>query len=274
MEVENLVYWINERERIRQKKEAGLPRPWSDDPVFNSVYFCNVRRENDKVTKWIRDFYSPYVEHPMFEYNIILSRFVNWPATLNLIGFMEEHNREYLFDCFAQAEKEQSKVWGGAYIITTHGLPMGKAQYLIDRVLNGAWQALGATPTRGRYPTSGPLLAARHGQLMCLEGLGSFLAAQAIADLKNTYEHPLQEAPDWWTWCAPGPGSLRGIKWALGRSVIPTRFLYEASILHDSMEYDIPRICMQDFQNCLCEFDKYMRVKTNSGRSKRGYPCR
>ena len=33
------------------------------------------------------------------------------------------------------------------------------------------------------------------------------------------------------------------------------------------VEYD-----MQDLQNCLCEFDKYMRILHGTGRSKRGYP--
>ena len=49
-----MVYWIRERENIRQLKEAGKPKPWSDNPVMQETYFCNVNREDDRVTKWIR----------------------------------------------------------------------------------------------------------------------------------------------------------------------------------------------------------------------------
>jgi len=52
---EQLIYWINERENIRLKKEAGESPPWSSNPVMQVTYFCNVNREDDKVTKWIRD---------------------------------------------------------------------------------------------------------------------------------------------------------------------------------------------------------------------------
>jgi hypothetical protein len=109
---------------------------------------------------------------------------------------------------------------------------------------------------------------------MRITGLGSFLAAQVIADLKNTLNHPLNAAVDWYDWAAPGPGSLRGIEWALGRRVTPSNFLAEATQLRELIYpklRDIYELHMQDFQNCLCEFDKYMRVSTGSGVSKRRY---
>jgi len=33
---ERLVYWIREREAIRLKKEAGQPRPWTDDEILDT----------------------------------------------------------------------------------------------------------------------------------------------------------------------------------------------------------------------------------------------
>jgi hypothetical protein len=30
-------------------------------------------------------------------------------------------------------------------------------------------------------------------------------------------------------------------------------------------------MCMQDWQNVMCEFDKYMRVKLGQGRPRAGY---
>jgi hypothetical protein len=65
------IYWIKERETVRNLKEMGLPKPWSIDPVFQVTYFCNVNREHDKVTRWIRENY----DHRVKEYvpNMILA---------------------------------------------------------------------------------------------------------------------------------------------------------------------------------------------------------
>lgn len=112
-----------------------------------------------------------------------------------------------------------------------------------------------------------------------IRGLGSFLAAQVVADLKNTKGHPLYGCSDWRAFSAPGPGSLRGLSWYFQDNITPAMFpdaiekvmddLNDAWQLHS--EGIITRMCMQDLQNCLCEFDKYCRVLTGSGRSKRRY---
>ena len=49
-----LFYWVAERERIRVRKESGQPFPWTDDPILATYRFCNVRREDDRVTIWVR----------------------------------------------------------------------------------------------------------------------------------------------------------------------------------------------------------------------------
>ena len=32
--LDRLLYWIKERESIRLKKEAGEPKPWTDDEIL------------------------------------------------------------------------------------------------------------------------------------------------------------------------------------------------------------------------------------------------
>jgi hypothetical protein len=46
------------------------------------------------------------------------------------------------------------------------------------------------------------------------QGLGTFMAAQLVADLK--YLPFMKDVPDWSTWAAPGPGSMRGLNVVLG----------------------------------------------------------
>lgn len=267
------MYWVAERESIRTKKEAGRDKPWTSDPVFQETYFCNVHREDDKVTRWIRSFYSGYVNDSLFEYNIILSRFLNWPDTLRAIGFLEKHDPNMLL-LRLEALAATGKIWGGAYVITTHGIPMGKAQYLCDNVLGAAYKAL----SRPLHPSRGGSCTLAAEALQEIEGVGSFLSGQIVADLKNTPGHPLSKAFDKPFFVTPGPGSLRGLSWIFfggPKGVTESNFMHYFNNLRTWVDQHWPPgvapVDNQDLQNCLCEFDKYCRVSTGTGKSKRKY---
>ena len=45
-----------EREKIRKKRESGLPQPWTNDPIFRQARFLNVFREDDRGSKSILRF--------------------------------------------------------------------------------------------------------------------------------------------------------------------------------------------------------------------------
>ena len=260
----NFLYWIRERENVRLKKEAGAPKPWSGDPVFQSVYFCNVHREHDKVTKWIREFYSPYVHEPMFEFNIVLARFLNWPPTLEYLDYIEN---DVDYDCIGPMLKDLRdtgvKIWGNAYVVTTHGIPMDKIDYLCDRVLPSAVDVL---PLTDQLTCSAVAT-----YLQNIEGISTFMAGQVVADLKNTPGHPLADAPDWNSFALPGPVSRRGMDWLHATHIPEGKWLEELHVLQHRLATDGIILCAQDVQNCLCEFDKYCRVTTGTGRSKRRY---
>jgi hypothetical protein len=267
-----LTYWIKERYLIHLRKQDGKPRPWSEDPIFQSTYFCNVHRENDKVTKYIRKMYSVAHAHPNFEYNIIFSRFINWPDTLGKVGYIFYHSPDNIKEIL-YALAEQGKIWGGAYIVSTHGQSMSKIDYLVDQVL----ETVNARNLGSQVRGAGTLEAA-YKILKTVDGIGSFLAAQIIADLKNTSNYELNTAPDRYTFVAHGPGSLRGASWfhyGKPENVTPGTFTRHFQTIREYVDQNwpvgTPIICNQDLQNCLCEFDKYCRVLTGTGRSKRGY---
>lgn len=263
------------------KKELGLPKPWSDNGVFQRTYFCNVRREDDRVTKFIRSFYSPHCGSPYLEYNLILARFLNWPPTLESIGFIGSHNPISLREDL-ESLALGGKIWGGAYVITTHGIPMGKATYLCHNVLEGVSKAMRGHSwpfTRGPHAIGAGSCSAAHRALQAFEGLGSFLAAQVVADLKNTPGYPLFNALDKKTFVAHGPGSLRGLSWFMnGATITPASFVQYFGSCRRYVDEHWNQTLMgdpidnQDLQNCLCEFDKFCRVSTGTGKSKRNYP--
>lgn len=264
-----LIYWIQERKAILANRRAGLNKPWSDDPVFQRTYFCNVRRENDKVTQFIRRMYDYETKYGMFEYNIVLARMLNWPESLQALGYIFKHDGNYIKDTL-NLQKRIGKVWGNAYVVTTHGIPMDKIEYLVDNVLYG----IDVSRESIRNNCSFSLRQAWN-YLQRFEGLGSFMAGQIIADLKNTAGHPLEKASDWWDFVAPGPGSRRGVNWFFrgAPEIYGGDFFDNFQTIREFVDKELPDlgICNQDLQNCLCEFDKYMRVSTGIGRSKRVY---
>ena len=261
-----LQYWIIEREKVRLKKEAGEPKPWSTDPIFQATYFTNVNREHDRVTRWIREFYTPHVHDEYFEANMCVARLFNWPDTLEKLGYIKfEGCFDWIYDVTTEIQRKGIKVWGSAYLVTTHGRAMSKAEYCSE-VLQTAFG-------HGLRHRLGHTLQSAHTALQKVEGFGSFMAAQVVADLKNTPGHPLQKAPDWRWWSAPGPGSLRGLGWYFDEKITPGHYQEAIEQVAKDLDWFMwpGDLCMQNLQNCLCEYDKMMRIRTGTGRSKRGY---
>lgn len=256
---ELLAYWISEREKIRELKEGDAPRPWSDDHVFQWTYFCNVHREDDRVTRWIRKNYTPAIFGDQYELAIVAARLFNWPPTLDHIKWsLVPLVHHQLWEGLTQLQDKGEKIWGGAYLITTHGRKMPKIDYCVE-TLQTAEKIL---------PLTGRNLEECWHQLRKIPGIGSFLAAQILADLKNTEGHGLALADDWFSFCAPGPGSLRGLSWFWEKKITESTFHEHIREAADVIDWPD---CMQDLQNCFCEYDKYCRVLTGTGKSKRGY---
>jgi hypothetical protein len=266
---QQLAYWINERWAIHVKKDIqNLPKPWSSDPIFQRVRFCNVHREDDAVTKWMRENWNR-AHDPVWKF--VLGRMMNLVDTLAFIP-TEPNSDSPAGAMFAVSHLRDAgdKIFTSAYTISTCGKSMDKLKYV-----QGVLEAVEAREFGGVGWPNCTSLATAWKSLCEIDGLGSFLAAQVVADMKNTPNHALAGAVDWWSWSAPGPGSLRGLNWFFyGSDKGPiTPGGYDNAInecwektqpLIDTM----PRIGMQDFQNCLCEFSKYMKLKHRGGHAR------
>jgi hypothetical protein len=263
-----LKYWINEREELRHRKDAGLPRPWTTDPILQTFKFCNVRREDDRVTQWFAKNWrnEQYWDEPNFIPAIMLARTINWPMTLDKIGFPRVWDPEAIKKAMDDLQGRGNKIYTGAYMITAGPTGVKKNDWVIGNAqsyfnkppkmydtLEKTWDQIIAA----RYPCVGP-----------------FIAGQVIADLKQT-KH-LKGATDWWTWAALGPGSMRGLNRLHGRpvhnSITQRQGLKEMQEARSVL--GLQWLCLQDVQNCLCEFDKYIRVLNGEGKPRSGYPGR
>jgi hypothetical protein len=88
MNTAKLLCWIEEREAIRLRREAGEPPPWTADPILATWSFCNVHREDDRVTRWIAEHWrKPHADDPDLWFAMAVARFVNWPGTLAELGW-------------------------------------------------------------------------------------------------------------------------------------------------------------------------------------------
>jgi len=259
----------------------GLSKPWTGDPILQAYRFCNVYRELDTVTQWIRQKWSPKLGgHPDAWFWMVVARLVNHPTTLAAAGFdlrreWEGYNDTNFFTIMETRKAQGVKAFGSAYIVSTNGHTMEKHLYLDDHVLTPLWR------NKHAYrPTPTDTLASFHKRLITANGLGSFMAAQVVADTKNTHGDHLHTAEDWWTWAAPGPGSMRGLSRVLFQDkdhrFRDAQFLVDLNELQDYVNAAFvkrgwQKLCAQDVQNCLCEFDKYERVRLGQGKPRQRY---
>lgn len=269
-------HWINEREKCRKGREKRLPKPWSEDPILQSYRFCNVRREDDTVTRWIHNEWIALNDGKVPKENMVLAmivaRTVNNIDTLKEIGFPWTVNLEGWFGFARSVMKarrdRKEQVWTGAYLVSTNGHSMDKIDYIIDKV----WVPFAKT---GRGPYDAETLQCYHKYLQHYDGLGSFMAGQVIADLK--YSSLLRNAPDHHTWAPIGPGSKRGLNRYFGRPL--EKNIPEHQVLKElqGVQLQVQQrlgldIAVHNIQNCFCEYDKYRRVQLGEGKPRSTYP--
>lgn len=267
------VKFICARERHRVAKEAGrvVDRP---DPIISQYRFCNVRRNDDRVTKWIFDNYlARWRDDPDLWFALAVARLFNNEDTLealmtcgDVLPFRPQVMRKRLHNRAVAGHKN----FNAAYIVSTNGRSMDKVDYVIDCVLVPMW----AARKRVRRDIDVGQLANVHPVLSGFQGMGSFMAAQIIADLK--YAHP-RKWEDFHTFAASGPGSRRGLNRVLGRAVDASwkemEFRETLLALRDKVNARLTwePITAHDIQNCLCEYDKYERARLGEGRPKQLY---
>ena len=263
--------FVIERHRIYESRLRGDPAPWTKDPILAEWKFCNVYRELDRVTQWIRvNWRKPNRDDPDLWFAMVVARFINWPDTLAELGYPVPWNTERFLDVLTNRKHRREKIWTGAYMVRagpTEG--QEKAEYY-KGLFDYYWSQRDTI-----RPKKGDTLNSWHMQLGMYEGFGSFMAAQIVADVK--YVEPLLSATDWETFAASGPGSRRGLNRVVGHDVKApwteddwrltlARLRAETAPRFTVTGMQVPHA--QDLQNCLCEFDKYERVRLGEGQPR------
>lgn len=273
---ERLLYWVREREAVRLRREAGAPPPWTDDEILRTYRFCNVRRMDDRVSRWLLDnWYVPFRGHPNTVLAAVLARQLNNMDALEEVGFPEVWWPERVVEVLKARAARGLRNYSVAYMITANygrrGRPReSKPFQTVHRVCTPLLRALADGPV----PTDTMRGAWR--ALVGLPGLSSFMAGQVVADLRWAL-------PGGWhdrlRWAPVGPGSARGLGRLLERPpqpADPDRWLAQFREHVLPLAGELPwetagRLEAMDWQSCLCEFDKYERALWGEGRPKQLY---
>lgn len=271
MNVDLLWGYLYEREQIRLRREAGAPRPWTKDAILNIYKFTNVYREHDRVTRWMaKHVREPLKDKGTLVHACIAFRWFNRISTGEAIFLPQRGNRHSAWDAYCAAWDTNTLKYAilercgegpyvtGAYIIKT---PNGYGK--LDGVLKLIDQAFVPATKIQANPTT---LERAYEILLDIPYMGTFTAAQVIADLK--YTPAFRNARDWDTFVHSGPGSRAGLNIVFGRP--PTEPWREEEWVRRVLElrealiprffeqgWEIPHA--QDVQSGLCELSKYVR---------------
>jgi hypothetical protein len=268
-ELDILIYWMTERDRVRACKEAREPKPWTADPLLRDYRWCNVRRMDDRVSRWLIENWYGDPDDPDYQLlDAIFARLINWPDALAEIA--DDRHPDSARGILAARAARGEKVFTGAYVVP--GV-LGRSK--VDSVCDLVEAVICKTNDVLNRGTMQKTWQA----LMGFDGLGSFLAGQIVADLAQLGMG--MEWPDRDHWAPIGPGSARGINRLSGRpkdqAMRQTEFERLLPVLITVLNPRVQALwndrglVAMDIQNCLCEFDKYRRLTLGEGKVRARY---
>ena len=284
--------YARSRYKIHLDRVAGLGWPWTGDPILQTYRFCNIFREDDTVTKWIRQRtkLKKLGAEGVFTATVI-ARWFNRISTLEVLDKAGLLSYMTWNSTVAEARLRNIRpVVNAAYIISSPG---GKNK--LEGILWCIDQVMDDIPAMANKITKKTTLEEVHSWLVPYPWLGKFMAYEVVTDLRHNL---LRAAPDIHTWAQPGPGAKRGF----GRVERGDPYFYakergssgsypdkmhgvggEAAVMQgmlrlleasrDSKNWWRPWPIweMREVEHTLCEFDKYERARLGEGRPKQLY---
>lgn len=265
------------RYTAKVNKELGLPYPWSYDSIIQEYRFCNVFREDDRTTKWIKEnVRDHWADHKYLWFALIVCRRINYVDTLHELGKnLINWDAEDVISVLNERTSSGKQTYSRAYSLATCSRKMHKNDFTVWECLQKLWEER----TYITWVLSQPDLTIRGVVefLIGYPGISYFIAYEIATDMRHT--RYLNKANDIMSWANPGPGAIRGINRIYGnetesrintcQAVKDMRYLL--SVSKQMLPDWFPDMEMRDIEHSLCEFDKYMRIKEGLGRGCRKY---
>ena len=273
-------HFVNERHNVYLNKEAGKPKPWTQDSILQQWKFCNVFRKLDKQSQWlINNIIEPHkdLDPATLLFNIFVFRSFNWYPTYEYLSvamnngeWFEEWDNPKVQDLLRTAVGLNNQLISSAYMI--RGLE-GKPKWeSIPDTLNQIYKDKDELI---QVVTSSNELQKAYDFIIFKNywGWGPFTTYQIMLDL--TYTPILNNPSDLNSWCTFGPGAERGLREIWPDIPLTSEWMLEAAktLLIDQVKYrepQVPELNLQDIEFCLCELSKYRRIKAG-GKGKERY---
>jgi alpha-glutamyl/putrescinyl thymine pyrophosphorylase clade 1 len=269
------IYWTftAERQKVFERRVAGRPGPWTDDPILQEFKFCNVYRAADRVSQYlIRDvvYASDTSDARDTLFQIVAFRLFSktetWEAVRSGLGRPPtlDDLRDGSFGAALEgAKRDNGTLYTGAFILCAndaygHGekylnhVALLRYMFLEDRAADRVVEAASLRDIfeiLKRYPL-----------------LGDFMAYQIAIDLNYSAHVNFSEND----FTCPGPGALRGIAKTftdLGGYSKPDVIMW--MVEHQDEQFERHGLDFDglwgrplhaiDCQNLFCEVDKYCR---------------
>lgn len=293
--------FIQEREEIRLRKEAGLftleqgdaPQgpPWTDDPILSRYKFTNVFRHYDRTSMELRNrFYTPHFEsdHKEILMNCALFRYFGTWEFATAIGWQSYDHFDFdgIKDLAKSRLQNKERVFTGAYVITNQGISAPKQEVVVDYFLQDLHTAAPEIVDIALETHSWRMVGSRMKTIKGFGGSG-FMTKEVLLDTTYTgfWNHRFgtekdgwfSVPDDWWEWTPIGPGARRGASRVLGddsaRPVSePKAFDLIMGLCEAQDRYwEFSKLAPTDIQFQLCEFDKYERVRLGQGKPRSIY---
>lgn len=277
--------FVEERHRIWVQRQAGLPGPWTDDPILRARKFTNVYRVLDPGTQFVLEHLAdPKLTVRDALMRCFLYRHTNLPSAW--IAFAEEfggmpdtEHLDELEEFWRDYRASGGKLFSGAYMIYPQSSERGTDKltsiigltarlFCAERFSDDVIPDWLAAKTQSQ----------RFGVLRRNKGVADFMSMQILTDfgyLPQAGEDRENE------FVVPGPGAKRGAA-ALDPTAPPMKVLEWAR--HAVLQMpNCPKLqlpngrlrepSLMDIQNTLCEFSKYVRYERNAPATKEYRPA-
>lgn len=287
-----------ERYRIKLKRDAGEPWPWTNDVHLKTWSFTNVHREDDRTTTWLRQnlrdpISNSHDENCAFLLGGVSESSCNCSVKLRVFKAVlifrwfnristGEIIKDLILGTWDKAEayrrlKDVKPVVTGAYIIKA-----GDGVSKLEGILNCIEEAEPYLPRMVKK--WGDSLERAWEDLKELHYMGPFMAYEVITDLRFT--PVLCNAKDIMTWGNLGPGAIRGMSWVVhnnadsfanSKTQQKQMLAWMAELLEMTKDEKYwpqawPKWEMHEVEMWLCEHAKYMRAYNGISQKRRYHP--
>lgn len=279
------LYWkfAYERQKVFEARAAGLPGPWTDNPILQAYKFCNVYRAADRVSQYLIQTicYGDQPDAPgdrLFQIVAfrIFSSIETWEQLRARLGHhptLDDLADGSFESALTAIKAETGKLYTGAFILCATDAYGRRVKHLNHVEL---LKDMFLRRDLARDILAAPSLESIYELIHQFPMMGDFMSYQIAIDLNysdlvNFSENDFTKA---------GPGALRGI----AKMFVDTGGLSPEEIIMWMVEHQDEEFARYgyafhglygrplhaiDVQNLFCETDKYCRVAVPELRSAR-----